>query len=45
MPPRLGFETRSYTFGDLGLASAEVVIVVLVLLAIVGLEFRLLQER
>ena len=35
---------QAYTFGDLGLASAEVVIVVLVLLAIVGLEFRLLQE-
>lgn len=35
---------QAYTFGDLGLASAEVVIVVLILLVIVALEFRLLQE-
>ncbi len=35
---------QAYTFGDLGLASAEVVIVVLILLVVVGLEFRLLQE-
>lgn len=35
---------QAYTFGDWGLASAEVVVVVLVLLAIVGLEFRLLHD-
>ncbi len=35
---------QAYTFGDLALASAEVVVVVLILLAIVGIEFRLLRE-
>jgi len=34
---------QAYTFGDLGLASAEVVVVVLVLIAIVSVQFRLLR--
>lgn len=34
---------QAYTYGDLGLASAEVVIVVLVLLVVVSLQFRLLR--
>jgi len=34
---------QAYTFGDIGLASSQVVVVILVLLAIVSVQFRLLR--
>jgi len=34
---------QAYTFGDLGLASAEIVVVVFILIVVVSLQFRLLR--